>query len=466
MSASCSSEISRFVASNPVHVRRRQQSFSPESLAEILRELSAVSRFLVAYSGGCDSHVLLHAAARMAKRGIAQSLHAVHIDHGLHASSAEWARHCAAVCAELAVPFTLLQVDARPGTGESPEAAARRARYRALTGLMKPGDCLLTAHHQDDQAETLLLQLLRGGGPHGLAGMPAVIAFAAGLHARPLLAFPRDALRRYAQEHALRWVDDPSNIDSGFDRNYLRNHVLPALRERWPAAARVLARGAGHQAEAAQLLDVLAAEDLRRCEAADHTLRISALLELDTVRQRNLLRYWLKSLGFNLPDTVRLAQVQQDVLHAAEDRSPEVDWEGVTVRRYRDHLYASTPCVPAEVDTVLPWNLTRTLPLPDGGSLVAVPAHGRGVKSALCPGGAVTVRYRRGGESCQIARRGVSRPLKKLLQEAGVPPWERERIPLIYVGDQLAAVAGYWVCAPYLADEDEEGIAFEWRRGN
>lgn len=421
-----------------------------------------MSRFWLAYSGGCDSHALLHAAAQLRRRGELPTVHAVHVDHGLQAASAEWARHCAAVCAELEIPFTLVKIDARAAMGESPEAAARHARYRAFAGLMEERDCLLTAHHQDDQAETLLLQLLRGGGPHGLAAMPDVCAFAAGRHARPLLAFPRRELRRYAQRHALRWIDDPSNLDSGFDRNYLRNSVMPALRERWPAVSRVLSRGAGHQAEAAQLLDGLAAEDLHRCEAPDHTLCIGALMALDAARQRNVLRYWLKGLGFKLPDSVRLSQVQRQVL-SAPDRSPQVEWDGVVVRRYRDHLYAAAPQPRVDSHTVLAWDLRRALPLPDGSRLVAVPSQGKGIKSALCWERTVTVRYRRGGEVCHIAGRGVTRPLKKMLQEAGVPPWERQRIPLIYVGEQLAAVAGHWLCAPCQADAGEEGISFEWR---
>jgi tRNA(Ile)-lysidine synthase len=429
-----------------------------------LQEFPAVSRFLLAYSGGCDSHVLLHAAAQLRAVDATLIFHVVHVDHGLQAASAEWARHCAVVCESLALPFTLLRVDARGSVGESPEAAARNARYRALAGLMQAGDCLLTAHHQDDQAETLLLQLLRGGGPHGLAAMPALSPFAAGVHVRPLLSFSRRELRDYAQRHALQWIDDPSNANSGFDRNYLRNSVMPVLHERWPAVARVLARGAGHQAEAAQLLDELAAEDLHRCAAAEHSLRLSALLVLDAARQRNVLRYWLKSLGFKLPDTVRLAQVQHELLHAAPDRSPEVSWEGVVVRRYRDRVYALAQQAIVDDGAIIAWDLAHALALPDGSRLLAIPSSGQGIKRALCQQQAVTVRYRRGGEECQIAPRGFTRSLKKLLQEAGVPPWERARIPLIYIGEQLAVVAGYWVCAPCRAAEDEEGIAFEWHR--
>lgn len=439
-------------------VRRRRPPFSPESLAAFLGGLPPVARFWLAYSGGCDSHVLLHAAAQLKQSGRLPALYVVHVEHGLHVDAAAWARHCATICEALAVPFTLRRVDARPAAGESPEAAARRARYRAIAELLTEGDCLLTAHHQDDQAETLLLQLLRGGGPHGLASMPQTAPFAAGIHARPLLAYSRSALRAYAQQQGLHWIDDPSNSDTGFDRNFLRAAVMPRLRERWPALAQVLARSAIHQAEAAQLLDTLAREDARQCRREDQGLSITALSALDEARQRNLLRYWLKELGFKLPDTVRLAQLQQTLLHAAPDRHPEVRWKGVTVRRYRDHLYASVPQDPPDSALVMPWDIERTLPLPDGKMLSAMPVRGAGLKAALCRGETVTVRYRRGGEVCRPGPRAASRPLKKLFQEAGVPPWERETIPLIYVGERLAAVGDYWVCAPCQASGDEAGL--------
>jgi tRNA(Ile)-lysidine synthase len=446
-----------------VDVRRRQQPFSTEALAERLQGFPPLTRYWLAYSGGCDSHVLLHAAAQLRKAGRLPAIQAVHVDHGLQASSAAWARHCAAVCADLEFPLMMLRVDARRERGESPEAAARQARYRAIAALMQAGDCLLTAHHQDDQAETLLLQLLRGGGPHGLAGMAERSVFAAGLHARPLLGFSRDDLRHYASQRSLRWIDDPSNADSGFDRNYLRNDVMPLLRERWPAAARVLARGAVHQAEAAQLLDGLAAQDLAQCRNEDNTLRIAALRMLVEARQRNVLRYWLKQLGFNLPDSVRLVHLREQILHAAPDRSPIVQWPGVTVRRYRDRLYALSPEPPVDTDRVLPWDIGQPLHLSDNVSVVAVAARGEGVKATLCRGYPVTVRFRRGGEACRPAPQAATRPLKKMLQEIGMPPWERERVPLIYVGDRLAAVAGYWVCAPCQAGNGEEGIRFELR---
>lgn len=441
--------------------RRRPRPFSPADLAARLSALPDVRRLRVAYSGGRDSHVLLHALARL--RAELPPLEAVHVDHGLQADSPAWARHCAAVCAALDVPLVSLQVAAHPRAGESPEAAARRARYAALAERMMPGDCLLTAHHQDDQAETLLLQLLRGGGPHGLAAMAELSAFAGGWHARPLLGVAGEELQRYAEAEALRWIEDPSNADPTFDRNYLRHAVMPRLEARWPAAARILARGARHQAEAAQLLDEVASQDLALCRADGHSLHISALIGLSPARRRNVLRYWLKSRGYPPPDSVRLAQIEETLLQARPDRMPAVHWPGVAVRRYRDRLFALPPRPAVDSALRLPWDMTTLLPLPDGTTLSAVAVCGAGVKAALCRQQAVTVRYRQGGEHCRPGPRAAERTLKHLLQEAGVPPWERERLPLIFVGDRLAAVADYWVCAPCGADGDEPGLRIAWQ---
>lgn len=443
--------------------RRRQIPFSLATLAEQLRRLPPVKRYWVAYSGGCDSHVLLHALERLRSEGNDIPIHAVHVDHGLQSASRAWAQHCAAICASLKIPLTPLQVNAHSSSGESPEAAARHARYRAIGELIEHGDCLLTAHHQGDQAETLLLQLLRGAGPHGLAAMPECAPFVAGQHARPLLAFPRNELRRYAQEHRLQWIDDPSNGDTGFDRNYLRNVVMPSLRTRWPAMSRVLARDAAHQAEATQLLDALAAQDVAQCAGLrPDTLSVSALLKMDAPRQRNLLRYWLKNAGYPLPDSARLAQIRHSILNARPDREPVVTWQGAEVRRYRDELYAALPKPPIE-SREWTWNTDTPLQLPDGTWLIAVATHGEGIKRDACAQPPVTVRYRRGGERCRPAPHAHSRPLKKMFQEHAVPPWQRERLPLIYVGDELAAVADLWVCAPFHAAPDEPALRFEWR---
>ncbi|HHM04893.1 MAG TPA: tRNA lysidine(34) synthetase TilS [Gammaproteobacteria bacterium] len=425
-------------------------------MAQRLQAHLPAARLLVAYSGGRDSHVLLHALASV--RDGLPPLAAVHIDHGLQATSAAWAAHCRQVCQALGVDYLGRQVTVRAAPGESPEAAARRARYRALRQCVEQGTLLLTAHHRDDQAETLLLQLLRGAGPHGLAAMPEAAAFGDGLHLRPLLDYSRAQLARYAAGQMLHWIDDPSNEDTRFDRNHLRHALIPGIAERWPGAGRALARAAGHQAEAAALLDQLAAGDLvQAAGTTPGTLSIASLLTMDGPRRRNLLRYWLKEKGLPLPNAARLLHIEQNVLRARADAEPLVHWPGAEVRRYRDALYAGPPLPPIDPEFAVEWSLTGPLILPDGTRLRARRGEGEGIRLACCPGGRVTVRYRRGGERCRPAGRGGTRPLKKLLQEQGVPPWARERLPLLYHGAALLAVAGVLVCEPAGAAPSEPG---------
>ena len=230
--------------------------FSPDHLLQQLHRHGIPPSYQVAFSGGLDSLVLLHALCALRGR-LAAGVAAVHVHHGLHSDADEWDAHCQQVCDELGVAYTLLRVDGRPATGESPEAAARDARYRALAEWLPAGHCLLTAQHQDDQAETLLLQLLRGSGVSGLAAMPVMTGLGAGHHLRPLLEMTRPALHHYATAHALRWIEDPSNQSSAYDRKYLRHQVLPRLRERWPAVSSSLSRSAAHCAEASALLSLI-----------------------------------------------------------------------------------------------------------------------------------------------------------------------------------------------------------------
>lgn len=442
-------------------------SFSPAKLLEALQSLPRCRRYLVAYSGGLDSHVLLHALAALRARLGGTALEAVHVNHGLQPSAKRWSEHCMAVCKRLGIPVRVLCVDAHPAPGESPEAAARAARYRALRELMEKDDCLLTAQHQDDQAETFLLQLLRGAGPRGAAGMPRLAPFGPGWIARPLLGFPREALRRYAEAQGLQWVDDPTNFDTVYDRNFLRHEILPRLAQRWPAAARTLARAAEHQAEAFRVMESVAREDLERVRVArEGTLSVRELQRLDDARRRGVLRLWLRERGLPIPSQANLLQVTNSVLSAAEDATPCVRWPGAEVRRYRDGLYAMTPLPPHSGATVLHWATSAPLDLPEGvgGRLVAREALGAGLRLASLQGASVTVRFRRGGEECRPAGRRGTHTLKKLLQEAGIPPWERDRIPLIYVGDRLAAVAGLWICKPFRAGPEERGLVIEWQR--
>jgi len=436
--------------------------FSPDSLILHLHSLPAVPHYRVAYSVGLDSHVLLHALAARRDR-LPGELGAVHVNHGLHTAAADWAKHCEAVCHALDVPLVGLTADGRPGAGDSPEAAARAARYTALAHWLPAGHGLLTAQHRDDQAETLLLQLLRGSGVKGLAGMPAVAKLGSGLLLRPLLDFSRSELRAYADSHRLQWVEDPSNTDTGLDRNYLRQHIVPALRRRWPAVAQTLARSAQHCAEADRILEQVASTDMEGLAGpAGDTLALAGVQRLSPERQRNALRYWLQARCGAAPSTAVLSRILHDVLAGRPDSSPCVRWADNEVRRYRDRLFLVRQRPAGHPGQRLSWSLNGNLELPgSGGMLHASHATGRGLRANAIPG-PVEVAFRQGGERCRPAGRPHHHSLKKLFQEHGIPPWERPRIPLIFVGDELAAVAGYWVCEPFSTAPGEPGISIEW----
>lgn len=431
-----------------------------ESLDALLAAYPEARRLLVGYSGGMDSHVLLHGLAIHRDRWPERRLAAIYVDHGLQAASISWGEHCGGICRALDVPFHVLRVDARPTAGESPEAAARRARYAALAAELEPGAALLTAHHRDDQTETLLLQLLRGAGPHGLAAMPTAARLGRGWLLRPLLAVDRADLLAYAQAHRLHWIEDASNADADFDRNYLRHRVLPLLRERWPAANRTLARSAHWCAEAAAWLDAEAAADLARIGAdRPDGLRLPVLRELGEIRQRNLLRHWLGQLGLPIPGHRQLNHILRDGLTARRDRQPRIHWPGGEVRRYRDTLYAMPPLTPRDARRRFVWrsgvNGYPPLELPGIGELALRETIGAGLRATVLAGGVLIVRFRQGGERFRPAGRRHRQELKKLWQEAGVPPWERDRLPLLYrtvqeegkAGEELVAVVGLGVAA-------------------
>lgn len=429
-------------------------------------QLPVPQRYCVAFSGGVDSHVLLHALVQIRDKLPCPNLHAIHINHGIHPYAEQWARHCEIICRDLDVTVETCSLQVQRQAKHSLEETARDARYDALSSMGRHDDMVLLAHHQDDQAETLLLQLLRGSGVKGLAGMPLCTRFAQGWLARPLLAQTRDALQQYAVDHQLPWIEDPSNLDTTFDRNYLRHAVLPLLRQRWPALNATLARAAQHQADAAVLLDVLAQQDLAPLiVSGPAVLRIALLKQLDPSRQRNVLRYWLHRIcTLPLPATVQLERILTEVLPAAEDGTPFVHWPGAEVRRYRDQLYAMAPIQPVDPHWQQTWDFKGQVQLPNGESLAATECRGQGLRKHDL-GQGVTIRYRSGGEQCRLPGRTHHHELKKLFQEWGVPPWERDRIPLIYIGGELAQVVGYCVCAPFAAQAGESSLEIVTRSG-
>ena len=311
-----------------------------------MRELAppgASAPLCVAFSGGADSTALLAAlAAQVSQR---RRLRAIHVDHGLQSSARAWARHCRDIAAQLGVPLILRRVSVDLGRGQSPEAQARAARYAALARELAPGELLLTAHHQDDQLETVLLQLLRGAGLAGLAAMPAVMPFAAGLLCRPLLEVRRTELVAWLRRRGLPCIEDPSNEDERFDRNYLRHKVVPVIEARFAGAAVAVARSARHAAEAQDLLQQLADADVWRC-VDGATLSAAALRRLAPARRRNALRAWIRAAGQQPPDARRLAEIAGPLLAARPDAHPRVEWGKLQVRRHAGRLILEARVAP------------------------------------------------------------------------------------------------------------------------
>jgi tRNA(Ile)-lysidine synthase len=429
-----------------------------ETALELFIEQHGPDRtYWVAFSGGMDSHVLLHLLARVREETFFL-LKAVHVNHSLSVNALSWAQHCSDVCRELQVNLKQLTVQAKAGAGDSPEEIAREKRYAVLSSLLLPNDFLLTAHHQDDQAETLLLQLLRGAGPKGLASMPEIKASALGFQVRPLLKFPRSDLFAYAQREKLNWVEDESNTNTVFSRNFIRQEILPALQKRWPGVTNTFARVAAHCAEAQSILDNVALIDLAQAAGRSAgTLSLKFLSTLNPARQRLLLRYWLQEQNFLVPDTVKLQQIQREILGARADKNPHVAWKNLEVRRYRDDIFVMQRLTALDISQVLVWDLAQTLDIAGVGRLAATRIKGAGLSSNLKN---ITVRFRQGGENCILPKRDFTHHLKKLFWEWNIPPWMRPRMPLIFVGEKLAAVPGYFIGKEFVAGADEEGYEF------
>jgi len=440
--------------------------FSRELLFKTISALPTCERLLVAYSGGMDSHVLLHAIWSL-RSELTAEIQAIHVNHGLQSEAAEWAETCSEFCRSNHIPITVVKVDATPGKGESPEAAARESRYRAVRELVCKGDILLTAHHSEDQAETVLLQLLRGSGPSGLSAMPIISGFGPGFHARPLLEFSRADLAEYAKQNKLQWLEDFSNSDTSFDRNFLRHQVVPLLKQRWPAMEKTLSRSASHCAEAQQLIEGAARTDLQGMQLGhDHSMSVTAVAALPPPRARAVIRTWINDTGLRLPDTARLDRVLQEMLTAREDRNPVVDWADVELRRYRDRLYLMPALKELDTATELEWDGQSPLELPSNLGTLYVEEVEAGISRSAWEDGLISVCFRVGGERCRPLGRNSSKSLKNLFQEQGIPSWERGRTPLVKINGQLVAVGDFWLCDGFKAEGSDTALKICWKRGS
>ncbi len=435
--------------------------FGAEPLASRLAAIDpawAAAEFCVAYSGGLDSTVLLHAMAELT-RGREIQLRAIHVDHGLQPESATWADACRTGASAAGIPIEVLALGLVPPAGASIEAAAREARYRALAGQLRPGEWLLTAHHRDDQLETVFIQLLRGAGVPGLAAMPARVQFGTGFHARPLLDVDRNSLADYAKRRGIAWLEDPMNDTTRFDRGWLRTQVLPAVRQRWPAAAATVARSAAHLAQAARILSEIAVVDAAGV-VDDGRLSIEALARLSQDRQVNLVRWWLRDLGLRPPPAARLAAAMRAFLEARRDAAPSLRWDDGELRRYRGRLYALAPMAMPSCASAGPVASVE-LDLGPGLGRFGLVA---GLQGGLCARLAASAecRFRAGGESLRPHPERPRKRLKDLCQESGVVPWMRDRLPLVYVEERLAAVGDLWIDAEFAVPAGRPALKPVW----
>jgi tRNA(Ile)-lysidine synthase len=452
--------------------------------AQIAPLIPAHSAILIGLSGGVDSVVLLHLLHQLAPR-FSWRLSALHVHHGISPNADAWADFCTGLCAGYHISLHIEHVDITPLREHGIEAAARKLRHAAFAG--QNCDFVALAHHADDQAETLLLQLLRGAGVKGVAAMP--FAKRAGTHTpspfagegwgegvahrpvllRPLLHCSRREILDYASAHDLQWVEDESNADDNYPRNFLRQRLLPLLEQKFPAYRDTLMRSALHFAEASTLLDELAHQDSVGAISAD-TLSVAALQALSTPRAKNLLRYFLHSCGAPMPQAVQLDDMLQQLCNAREDAAVYIVFGGGywEVHRYHGRLYVIRALGEFDRDMVLVWHGELELDWPALNIRLRFNrSQGAGISLGKLQRAPVTLRLRCGGESLRPHPNAAMRTLKNLLQEHRVPPWRRDRLPLLYCGGELVCVLGVAIAAEYQAADEEAGIQLlaEWGHG-
>ena len=433
------------------------------AFADCLEQLEAAPQVLVGFSGGLDSAVLLHLLSEALPP---ERITAVHIHHGLSANAGDWQQHAKQVCQGLGVRLIAesVSIDA---SGAGIESAARDARYAVFEKHLVEGGLLLLGHHADDQVETVLFRLLRGSGARGLSGIPKTRAVGSGRLIRPLLSWPKSSLHDYAKEQQLSWIEDESNQQEQFDRNYLRHSVIPLLAQRWPNYVQGVMRSAQQSGQADQLADSVARGDLAgldsRPERGGWSLDLTEFVNLESLRQRNVLRYWPEVHGLPALGQTLIDEVMSSLLTAREDSEPKVMRGDLQICRYRQRLYllklSGRP--KADLDLCLFWSGDQPLVLPDGNLLSAERGLGEGLRVDNID--RLTLRFRRGGERCQPVGREHSNSLKKLLQEYGLEPWWREPVPLFYIDEQLVAVGDLWVCQDWQAEPEKEGLKIIWQ---
>jgi len=375
-------------------------------IKNFLQNHCANKNIFIGFSGGLDSHVLLHLTAKY-RFDIPFNLFTIHVNHNLNLAADQWQIHCEKITNDLNIKFFSEKLIIVPN--DDLENQLRIARYKIFKKYLQKNDILLTAHQQNDQAETILLQMLRGAGPKGLSAMPLIKSFGQGQLARPLLNCSRNDLLQYAIKNNLNWIEDDSNQDTKFSRNFLRHKIFPTLIERWPAANKTLSRVAEHCAEQEKLLAEYIEQDLNFCVGTKvKTLSVKKLMQINEIRRKAILRSWIGAQQFQMPPSKKLHEITTNILTASCDRQPYLTWDNVEIRRYRDDLYIMQKLAPHDASQIIQGEI---------------------------PG--KTIRFRQGGEKILLPGRAHHHCLKKVFQEQGIPPWLRDRIPLIYQENEL-----------------------------
>jgi tRNA(Ile)-lysidine synthase len=408
----------------------------------------------IGYSGGVDSHALLHLLAQ--QPNLRHKIVALYVDHGLQPESYSWAKHCQHQCEQLAVAYKVLTVDATASVGESPEEAARNARYAAFRQLVKRGDVLLTAQHREDQLETVLLQMFRGAGLNGLSAMSTHSVFGEGALIRPFLNISKATIDAYAVAHHLSWIEDPSNLVDDFDRNFLRNQIIPLLKQRWPSLDQTVSRSARHCADGSYLINQWVSQNIAHIvDPIDNGLLLTYWQLFDQVQRSYLLRHWLAHFGLKPPSEAVLKSIMLQVIDTVDDANPSVSIQNKQIKKYRQKLYCLNSRDLAVKFNTGPWETQQLFfDLANGFNLKLVESS-KGIAKTFWNSKAITVEKRKGGERIQLPHRQGSHCLKKLFQEANVPPWERLTKPLIFIDGELAVVPGLWVDRKFLVDDGE-----------
>ncbi|ENU1225390.1 tRNA lysidine(34) synthetase TilS [Providencia rettgeri] len=431
----------------------------------VLNKINGIQKILVGFSGGIDSTVLLHALYLIRQQQLPSlEIRAIHVHHGLNSKANEWEQHCAQLCLQWDIPFICRHVVV-DSSQKGIEAAARDARYQAYREELQEGEVLVTAQHLDDQAETFMLALKRGSGPAGLSSMPEVLAFTACSGStwllRPLLTTPRIALEAYMQEQKLSWVEDDSNQDDRYDRNFLRLNVMPVLVERWPHFSSAVARSAALCAEQESLLDELLKDTLENMMDYRGGLFIDDLKACSSSKRNALIRRWVGLHQLPMPPFNQLERIWQEVALARQDADPICQLGQFEIRRYQGALWV-VKRINSLVNQQFEWDFPKVFKLPGSLGILRV-MEGEGQIRPPKPDEMVTIRFGLQG-TLNIVGRHRSRSSKKIWQELGVAPWMRERVPLIYYNDQLITAVGCFITPEGLVDEASLGIAIDWQK--